>query len=284
MLERLADLWAGYASTVAFGMVNAFFALSTYAVLSAGILSFAAVAFGAAGGFLGAQMVLHGGFLLPVVFLASGMAGLVLALLVALVFLRLSSHWMALASLALVLITRVVVLNAPALTGGVNGLSIPLHLPLGVLAGVLALAVLAFYALDRSWYGIAARSVREDPAVASCIGVDARRIQFIAFAISGFTGGLGGILLALYLQFISPDTFFIGIAFTMIAGTVLGGSHHWFGPVLGAMVFTALPVLMQAIVPDIQDIANGVALLLIMIFLPRGLLDPRAARLRRAAR
>jgi branched-chain amino acid transport system permease protein len=284
MLERLADLWAGYASTVAFGMVNAFFALSTYAVLSAGILSFAAVAFGAAGGFLGAQMVLHGGFLLPVVFLASGMAGLVLALLVALVFLRLSSHWMALASLALVLITRVVVLNAPALTGGVNGLSIPLHLPLGLLAGVLALAVLAFYALDRSWYGIAARSVREDPAVASCIGVDARRIQFIAFAISGFTGGLGGILLALYLQFISPDTFFIGIAFTMIAGTVLGGSHHWFGPVLGAMVFTALPVLMQAIVPDIQDIANGVALLLIMIFLPRGLLDPRAARLRRAAR
>ena len=97
-------------------------------------------------------------------------------------------------------------------------------------------------------------------------------------------GGQGGITLALYLQFVSPDTFFIGVAFTMIAGTVLGGSHHWFGPVLGAAVFTALPTIMQAIVPDIQDIANGVALLLIMIFLPRGLIDPRAIRLRRAAR
>jgi branched-chain amino acid transport system permease protein len=62
----------------------------------------------------------------------------------------------------------------------------------------------------------------------------------------------------------------------MIAGVVLGGSYHWLGPVVGAFVFTALPVVMEALVPDIQDIADGVALLLIMIFLPRGLIDPRA--------
>jgi branched-chain amino acid transport system permease protein len=86
------------------------------------------------------------------------------------------------------------------------------------------------------------------------------------------------------LQFISPDTFFIGIAFTMIAATVLGGSYHWFGPVVGAVVYTALPMFMQALVPKLQDVANGVVLLLIMIFLPRGLIDPRAIRLRAAAR
>jgi branched-chain amino acid transport system permease protein len=54
--------------------------------------------------------------------------------------------------------------------------------------------------------------------------------------------------------------------------------------VVGAFVFTALPVTMQAFVPQIEDVAKGVALLLIMIFLPRGLIDPRAIRLRRAAR
>ena len=49
-------------------------------------------------------------------------------------------------------------------------------------------------------------------------------------------------------------------------------------------MFTALPVIAQAFVPHFQEVANGVVLLLIMIFLPRGLVDPRAIRLRRAAR
>ena len=282
MMDIVEDLWAAYASTLGFAMVNAFFALATYATLSAGILSFGAVTFGAAGGFLGAQMVLHSTVPLPLIFLAAGLAGAVVSLLVAMIFLRLESHWMALASLALVLITRVVVLNTPDLTGGVNGLSIPQPLPLEWLAGLLVVTVGAFYALDRSWYGIAARAVREDTSVATCMGIDPRRIQLIAMGISGFVGGLGGVMMALMLQFVSPDTFFIHVAFTMIAGVVLGGPHHWFGPVLGAAVFTALPTVMQAFIPEMQDIGNGAALLLIMIFLPRGLLDPRAMRLRRA--
>jgi branched-chain amino acid transport system permease protein len=126
--------------------------------------------------------------------------------------------------------------------------------------------------------------VREDPAVASSLGIAPRRIQTIAFAISGAVGGLGGMLLALVLQFLSPDTYFVNIAFTMIAAVVLGGSYHWVGAIIGAAVFTALPVVAQAIVPHFQEVANGIVLLLIMIFLPRGLVDPRAIRLRRAAR
>ncbi len=284
MSDLMEDLWAAYASTLGFAMVNAFFALATYATLSAGILSFAAVTYGAAGGFLGAQLLLNTALPLPVIFVASATAGLAMAMIVAALFLRLESHWMALSSLALVLITRVVVLNTPGLTGGVNGLSLPAPLSMIWLVALLALAVFGFWLLDRSWYGIAAKSVREDPSVAACMGIDPRRIQLIAMAVSGLAGGLGGVLMAMMLQFVSPDTFFIHVAFTMIAGVVLGGSHHWFGPVLGAAVFTALPTVMQAVVPDLQDIANGAALLLIMIFLPRGLLDPRALRLRRAAK
>ena len=275
MSLSLARIWAAYGSTLGFAMVNAFFALSTYVTLAAGILSFAAVTFGAVGGFLGAQMVLHG-FSLPLACFAGVGAGTLSALVVALVFLRLESHWMALASLALVLITRVVVLNAPALTGGVNGLALPYPLPMGWLVGLLAVTMLAFAGLHRSWFGIASRAIRADPAVAAGIGVDIRQVQLIAFAISWAVAGLGGVLMALMLQFVSPDTFFIHVAFTMIAGVVLGGSYHWAGAVLGAAVFAALPTLMQALVPDIQDIANGLALLLIMIFLPRGLFDPRS--------
>ena len=282
-MQALLDFWAAYRSTLAFGMVNAFFALSTYAVLSVGILSFATVAFAAFGGFLGVRLVLLTSidplFALP----AAAAAGAILSYVIALIFLRLESHWMALASLALILITRVVVINAPSVTGGVNGLSVPVTLPFVLFALVLLVAIVVFWRLSASWYGIAARAVREDPSVASTLGIAPRRIQTVAFVISGAVGGLGGMLLALVLQYLSPETYFVNIAFTMIASVVLGGSYHWAGAIIGAVVFTALPVIAQAIVPEFQDVANGIVLLLIMIFLPRGLVDPRAIRLRLAS-
>ncbi|MBK9082438.1 MAG: branched-chain amino acid ABC transporter permease [Rhizobiales bacterium] len=283
-MQTLLDFWAGYGSTVVFAMVNSFFALSAYAVLSTGVLSFATVAFAAVGGFLAAQMVGKFGMPLPAAVALAGLGGGLASALVAAAFLKLESHWMALASLALVLITRVVALNAPALTGGVNGLVVPQRISFLQLLVLLAVVALVFHRLSRSWYGLAARAVREDPAVASTMGVSPYRIQFTAFLISGVVGGIGGAALAFTLQFISPETYFIGLAFTMIASTVLGGSFHWVGSLIGAAVFTALPVTMQAIVPQIEDVAKGVALLLIMIFLPRGLIDPRAWGLRRAAR
>lgn len=283
-MQALVDFWKTYQSTLSFAIVNAFFALSTYSVLSAGILSFATVTYAAMGGFVGARLVLQTGLDPTIVLPAAGAAGALFAYVIALVFLRLQSHWMALASLALILITRVVVINLPAVTGGVNGLALPKSVPLPVLVVLLLIVMGVFHRLSVSWYGIAAQAVREDPAVASSLGIAPRRIQTIAFVISGAVGGLGGMLLALVLQFISPDTYFVNIAFTMIAAVVLGGSYHWVGAIIGAAVFTALPVIAQAIVPHFQEVANGLALLLIMIFLPRGLVDPRAIRLRRAAR
>ncbi len=280
-MEALQDFWDAYQSTLGFVVVNAFFALSAYAVLSTGVLSFATVAYAAFGGFVGAQLVLQTGIDPLLALPVAGLAGALLAYAVGLLFLRLEGHWMALASLALVLITRVIVLNASVLTGGVNGLSVPYEISLGALVLLLLIGMFAFHRLSVSWYGIASRAVREDPAVAASLGMAPRRVQTIAFVISGAVGGIGGMLLALTLQFLSPDTFFINIAFTMIAAVVLGGSYHWVGAVIGAAVFTALPVVMQALVPAIQDVANGAALLLIMIFVPRGLFDPRAIALRR---
>lgn len=283
-MDALLDFWAAYESTLAFAVVNAFFALSTYAVMSTGILSFATVAFAAVGGFLGVQLLNQFGLPLWLALPASALGGCVASLLVSVVFLRLESHWLALASLALILITRILVLNAPGLTGGVNGLSVPLEAPLWLLLALLALAALVFWRLSVSWYGVAASAVREDPAVAASLGIGPKRLQLAGFAISGAVGGLGGMLLAMTLQFVSPETYYINIAFTMIAATVLGGSYHWAGAIVGALVFTALPVVMQAVVPQVQDMANGVALLVIMIVLPRGLVDPRAWRIRRALR
>jgi branched-chain amino acid transport system permease protein len=283
-METLLDFWAAYGSTFVFAMVNALFALSTYAVLSTGVLSFTTVVFAAVGGFLAAQAVTHLNISIFLALPIAAIGGGIAAALVAAAFLRLESHWMALASLALVLITRVTALNTPMLTGGVNGLIVPVTVSPIELALILAFIALVFYRMQKSWYGLASRAVREDAAVASTMGISPYRIQFIAFIISGLVGGVGGAALAFTLQFISPETYFISIAFTMIASTVLGGSFYWLGPIIGAAVFTALPVVMQAVVPAVEDVAKGVVLLLIMVFLPRGLIDPRAFGLRRAAK
>ncbi len=283
-MERILDFWAAYGSTLMFSIVNAFLALSTYAVLSTGVLSFATVVFAAVGGFIATQAVAHLGTPIYLAFPLAALGGGLAAAIVGVAFLRLEGHWMALASLALVLITRVTVLNTPKLTGGVNGLIVPMTVSFTELVVLLALVALFFYRLQNSWYGLASRAVREDAAVASTMGISPYQIQFIATIISGIVGGIGGAALAFMLQFISPETYFIGMAFTMIASTVLGGSFHWFGPIMGAAVFTALPVTMQAIVPSVEDVAKGIVLLVTMIFLPRGLIDPRAAGLRKAAK
>ena len=283
-MEAILDFWAAYSATIAFGLVNSFIALSCYAVLSAGVLSFTTVMFAAVGGFFAAQMI--GIFAMPalVAFLLAGVAGGVAAAIIAIIFLRLETHWMALASLALVLITRVVVLNTPTLTGGVQGLLVPVRTSVLELFIALSITAFLFYRMHNSWYGLVTRAVREDPAVASTMGISTYRIQFIAFLISGAVGGIGGAALATTLQFISADTYFLALAFTMIASTVLGGSFHWFGPIVGAFVFTALPTTMQAVLPEIQDVAKGVVLLVIMILLPRGLIDPRALKQRLSRR
>lgn len=283
-MEAILDFWAAYSATIAFGLVNSFIALSCYAVLSAGVLSFTTVMFAAVGGFCAAQLINLLALPPLVAFLFSGVAGGVAAAVIALIFLRLETHWMALASLALVLITRVVVLNTPSLTGGVQGMLVPVRASVLELTIALVITAFVFYRLHNSWYGLVTRAVREDPAVASTMGISTYRIQFIAFVISGAVGGIGGAALATTLQFISADTYFLALAFTMIASTVLGGSFHWFGPIVGAFVFTALPTTMQAVVPGIQDVAKGVVLLAIMIMLPRGLIDPRAFKLRRSRR
>ena len=173
----------------------------------------------------------------------------------------------------------VVVRNVPALTGGDNGLTVTRPLSMAVPVVTLLCVMLGFRALHHSWYGIASRVVRDDPAVAAGLGINIRQTRLIGFGVSGFAGGLAGVLLVLVQQFVSPDSFYVHVAFVMITGAVIGGSFHWLGPVLGAIAVTLLPALTETLVPDSQDIGSGIALLLALVFLPRGLFDPRVVLL-----
>ena len=91
-------------------------------------------------------------------------------------------------------------------------------------------------------------------------------------------------MLASQLGYIDADTFFITLSVTVIASVVLGGAYHWAGSVIGAAVFTGLPVYISQFISHGQFIINGLLLLAIIIFLPGGLVDPVRWRRWRARR
>lgn len=261
-------------SALMFAMAGAVLALSTYVKLWTGLLSFATVTFGAVGAF-GSVWVYNtlGLGLWGSVAVTAAATG-VLGLVVGRVFLRLSSHWLALASVALVMITRVLVVNLEEYTGGSAGEVVPFTMGMLDMFLLLAFVCALLYLLRRSKFGVAADSTREDPNVASALGVPVARVKLIAFGLSGFIGAIGGSMQASQLAYIDPDTFYIDLSVAVIASVVLGGAYHWAGSVVGAAVFTGMPVYISQYITEGQSIINGALLLAIIIFLPGGLIDP----------
>lgn len=276
----IADFLVDYRSTFTFGLIYGLFALATYASLWTGVLSVAPVTFGAFGGFVYAALQRDHDVGLWVGIAAGVTVGAVAALLFSFVILRLSSHYMAMATIAMVLITRVFVLNLPDATGGANGTALTRQSTLWVIMAIVAVCLFVFWRLDQSRFGLAATTVHEDPAAASTLGVNTRHIQRIGFVLSGAVGGLAGVLMADQLQFIGPNTFYVDLAFTMLAAVVLGGAFHWFGAIVGAMVFRFLPEILSDYIDDGHEIANGILLVIIMIYMPRGIVDPRRRKKR----
>lgn len=271
-------------SATMFAMAGAVLALSTYVKLWTGLLSFATVTFAALGAFGSVWLYDQHGFGLWGSVLVSALASGVVGLVVGRVFLKLSSHWLALATVALVLITRVFVVNLGDYTGGSAGEVVPFTMSMPQMLVLLVVVCALLYLLKRSSFGVAADTTREDPAVASSLGVDVARTKVIAFGLSGAIGAVGGAMQASMLSYIDPDTFYVNLSVTIIASVVLGGAYHWFGSVIGAVVFTGMPVYISQYITEGQSIINGVLLLAIILFLPGGLIDPLRWRRRREKR
>ena len=269
--------------TLQFAGVNALFALAVYASLWTGVLSLAPVFFGAVSAFTFGYVAGTLG-LPPFLGLLLGAAlGAALGAVTAGLLIRLDSHYLAMATIAMVLIGRVLILNLPDQTGGATGTLVPGDL--GTWAWLIGTLVVAAYVLARlagSRFGLAADAVREDPAVAQTLAIPPRRIQFVGMVISGALGGAAGILQSSFLRYIGPDTFYTHLGFVTLAAVVLGGAFHWLGPIVGAVVFTILPELLREPMGEYDRVVTVVLLVLIIIYMPRGLVDVRRLRLVRS--
>jgi len=153
-----------------------------------------------------------------------------------------------------------------------------------VFAAVL-LAYLVCRRLVGSRIGRAFVALRENEALAESVGVNVTHYLVLAAVVSAAMAGLAGSLYAHYTRFVSPEVFLFSYTVTMVIMVVAGGKGTLAGPLVGALMFTVLPEALRAVVSwQWQMLAYGVLLVLLVVFLPRGVVPAIAAlRNRRAS-
>lgn len=205
----------------------------------------------------------------------------VFAILVGLPVLRLRGHYFAVATLGIAEATKQVVANL-AITGGGEGVSFPLppwtpevtsrifYYSMGlVLVVMLAGIALAL----RSRPGYAWRGIRANEEAAQVLGINATYYKVVAWATSAlFTSLVGGIY-GYWIAFIEPNSMFsANVTVEMVVVALLGGSGTLLGPLLGSLVFEGLSEIVWAHFLNVHDIVLAVLFMLIILFLPRGLI------------
>ena len=219
----------------------------------------------------------------PIAGVAIATAGAALsALIIGLPALRLRGDYLAMATLGFNAILTVLFNELSSLTGGPNGLaSIP---PIAIagftfdnasrffwlswIAGGAMMLMLALLLASRA--GRALRAVAGSEIAAGSMGVDPFRVKLRAFMLSAAFAGLGGALYAHFNQYASPETFSFATSVLLVVMVALGGWGHYWGPLFGAIVFTAVPELLRKF-HDAELLVFGAGMIVVLLFLPSGI-------------
>ena len=271
------DFWSTYSTLVFTVGVHAMLALSIWLTLSCGLLSLANAAFMGIGAYASALLTLQLGWPFPAVLLVGGVAPAVVALIIGVPVLRLSGVYLAMATLAFGEVVRITVLNME-ITGGPEGLNgIPLATEGWHILVLLALTLYGLARLRRSKVGRALEAIKEDEVAARLMGIHVARYKLLAFVLGSFIAGVAGALNAHFTFFISPREYGFEMAVDILTMTVLGGTSGLVGPLLGSTILTLLPELLRFL-HDFRALVNGAVLVLVVLFLPKGIWEPRRIR------
>jgi branched-chain amino acid transport system permease protein len=166
--------------------------------------------------------------------------------------------------------------NIPALTIGPAAFEISFLRKPAFYLLVLAVGVICYIVIARlvnSRAGRAMIGLRENEVLARSLGIDVTRYLVVATVVSAAMAGMAGALYAHYIRIVDPDIFLFIYTVTMVIMVITGGKGTLAGPVVGGMVFGAVPEVLRAmqIRPEVQWIIYGVLMILIVYFLPRGI-------------
>jgi branched-chain amino acid transport system permease protein len=135
--------------------------------------------------------------------------------------------------------------------------------------GFLGLTVVALWLLGRTRFSTRLVAIRENKELAGAVGVNAFREKLVTFVVFGVISGVAGVLLAYYLKYIAPSTFDAMNSVNIQLAVLLGGVGAWTGPVVGSVVFAALPTAL-GLDPVQTRLVYGVLLVAIISLSPGG--------------
>lgn len=277
MTESLLIWWETYSTLVFTIGVHMMLALSIYLTLACGLLSLGNAAFMGIGAYTSALLTLHLGWPFAAVVAAGAVLPALVALLIGAPTLRLAGVYLAMATLAFGEVVRVALLNFE-ITGGPLGLDgIPQKTQLWHILLALSVLVWFFQRLRHSKFGRSLGAIREDETAAAVMGIDVARYKRLAFVIGALIAGVAGALNAHYTFFLSPREYGFDPAVDILTMAVLGGTSSFVGPMLGAALLTILPEALRFL-EDYRLAVNGLILIIVTVWLPRGLWYRRAAR------
>lgn len=220
--------------------------------------------------------------------LAGGVVAMLFALAIGWPCFRLKGHYFAMATIAVAEILQIVVTNWEWL-GGAVGLSLPVaeagwrgfvfnqsklpyyYIILALLLLTLGLSLL----IERSFLGYYFRAIKDDPDAARSVGIDLTRYKLIAIASSSFLTAMGGTFYAQKELFIDPgSTLATSLSIKIALVAILGGVGHIGGPVVGAVILTAIEETTRAVFGGTGRgtdlIIYALLIIGVSVFYPRG--------------
>jgi len=254
------NLFIGYAGQISLGHA-AFFAIGAY------------------GSAIGTTTL--GGPAWPVMAAVALIAAMI-ALAVGLPALKLSGHYLAMATLGFNIVIYTILVQWDAVTGGPSGFSGIPYLAIGPVVfdneihfhylvwSFAVLALLLCLNLVRSGVGRGLSALAEDETAASALGVDIRRAKVKVFVLSAVLASVAGSLFAHCYAFVSPDSFNIFVSVDFVIMVVVGGMGSIWGTLFGTALITLLPEWIEAL-EAFKDVIHGLILVIILLFLPQGL-------------
>lgn len=239
--------------------------------------------FMAIGGYFSAGILVYYGVSPFVTAIGAGLICVAIAVLVGLVMLRTNGDAFIIATIALLLIARLLFDNW-SLLGGANGLSLPLLtfsdpdlIPVPFYYAMLLCAVgavLLGYWVRHSKLGLGLRAIAEDETRAEMAGINTRLLKVAAFGLSGFFTGIVGAIWGYSLFYVRPENFLtITIAAQIVLMAVIGGKGTILGPVIGAVVMVTFNEVAVAKFgsSELNLAVTGGFLIAALLFFPQGI-------------
>ncbi|MCA9906203.1 MAG: branched-chain amino acid ABC transporter permease [Anaerolineae bacterium] len=215
----------------------------------------------------------------------------VLAFVSGIAFFRIAEVTFAIGTLGALIIAQLLANNAFEITGGpmcTQGVSRPVISFFGLtsisvtqpieyyylLLPLLFLTILVYRRLAHSRIGRAFAAVRQDEVRALALGINPMRYKLLAFAAGGALIGALGSFQAQYITLVCPSELALSYTLNLLIIVFVGGSGSFRGVLLGAIIFTVLPRILETVgnvPPAYQQLIYGIILLLVIRFLPDGL-------------